>query len=144
MTARQYCTFELGGRLYGVGIEHVQEVLREQDMTVVPLAPSFVRGLINLRGEIVPALDLRARLGLPASAGASSNMVLRTDSGLVSLLVDAIGDVLEVREADVEPTPPSLSGPARRLLLGVVQLERRLLHVLDHRAIHQRPEPDHG
>ena len=95
--ANQYCTFRLGGHLFGVPVETVQEVLRQQELTKVPLSSPEVRGLINLRGQIVVTVDLRCRIGLPERAGDTpvTNVVVRTSEGATSLLVDEIGDVLE-------------------------------------------------
>src|ERR1700746_2142964 len=94
------CTFILDGLYFGVDVLKVQEIIRYQEMTRVPLAPPVVRGLINLRGQIVTAIDLRRRLELtdrPADQ-LPINVVVHTDDGAVSLLVDEIGDVLEVPE----------------------------------------------
>lgn len=129
----QFCTFYLDKSLFGVEVGRVQEVIRSQEMTAVPLAPSVVRGLINLRGQIVTALDLRRRLGRPdATDGrAPMNVVVRCDEGAVSLLVDEIGDVLEVDAASLEAPPDTLVGRSRELIRGVVQREKGLLLVLD-------------
>ena len=85
--AAQYCTFRLDGHLFGVPVETVQEVLRHQSMTVVPLAPAEVSGLLNLRGQIVVTVDLRVRLGLQrrSAEAPSVNVVVRTHEGTVSL-----------------------------------------------------------
>jgi purine-binding chemotaxis protein CheW len=130
---RQYCTFFLDDLFFGVEVERVQEVLRYQDMTTVPLAPSVVEGLINLRGQIVTALDMRERLELPPrpEGRLPMNVVLSTDNGAVSLLVDEIGDVLEVEDDSFEVPPETLSGPARELILGAYKLDTKLLLVLD-------------
>lgn len=130
---RQVCTFFLAGDLIGLDTKHVREVLRFQEMTHVPLAPPAVSGLINLRGEIVTAIDLRARLELPPRAGDQlpMNVVVRHDNDTVSLLVDEIGDVLEVTEDTYEPAPEHLEGAAHDLILGTYQLEDRLLLILD-------------
>src|SRR5215468_4965940 len=112
--AQQYCTFFVGGHYFGLDVLKVQEVIRYQEMTRVPLAPPEVRGLINLRGQIVTAIDLRRRLELserPADQ-LPVNVVVQTDDGAVSLLVDEIGDVLEVREKLFERPPDTLRGPA--------------------------------
>ena len=129
----QFCTFYLDRSLFGVEVHKVQEVLRDQDMTHVPLAPDVVRGLINLRGQIVTAIDLRARLqrGQRKGEGRSMNVVLRTEEGAVSLLVDEIGDVVEVDAAALERPPENISARSRNLLRGVIQRERDLLLVLD-------------
>jgi purine-binding chemotaxis protein CheW len=111
----------------------VQEVMRSQAMTPVPLASSLVRGLINLRGQIVTAIDVRARFGMPALSEAQEpmNVVLCTDDGVVSLLVDEIGDVVEVQAADFERPPETLPAVFRDVVVGVYKLERRLLLMLD-------------
>jgi purine-binding chemotaxis protein CheW len=130
---KQCCTFFLDGLFFGVGVQKVQEVIRFQEMTRVPQAPPVVSGLINLRGQIVTALDLRRRLGLrEREAGQRPmNVVVRTDDGVVSLLVDEIGDVVEVDQESFEPPPETLRGVARELVLGVYKLKDRLLLLLD-------------
>src|SRR5579871_2489696 len=128
-----YCTFYVDGQYFGLDVLRVQEVIRYQEMTRVPLAPPVVRGLINLRGQIVTAIDLRRRLGLedrPASQP-PVNVVLRTDDGAVSLLVDEIGDVLDAPADLFERPPETLQGVARDLIQGAYKLDGRLLLVLD-------------
>jgi len=127
--ARQFCTFVLDGDLFGTPVGNVQEVIQHQPMTPVPLAPHSVRGMINLRGQIVLAVDLRRRLGLPdfASGQLPMNVVVNTNEGSVSLLVDDIGDVLEVDERTVEKPPETLHGFARQVVRGVYKLPGRLL-----------------
>jgi purine-binding chemotaxis protein CheW len=129
----QFCTFYLGKLLFGVELTGVQEVIRHLEMTKVPLAPKVVSGLINLRGQIVTAVDLRRRLELeprPAEA-IPMNVVVRSEDGAVSLLVDEIGDVVEVEEATFERPPETLRGTMRNMIRGVHKLNDRLLHVLD-------------
>ncbi|HEV7865280.1 MAG TPA: chemotaxis protein CheW [Acidimicrobiia bacterium] len=132
---RQFCTFYVDGLCFGIGVREVQEVIRYQEMTRVPLAASVVRGLINLRGQIVTAIDLRRRLELADRADADEtlpmNLVVRTDDGVVSLLVDEIGEVVEVDEDSFERPPPTLEGVARELVRGVYKREGSLLLVLD-------------
>jgi len=136
---KQYCTFYLGAALFGVEVMRVQEVIRHQEMTEIPLAPAAVRGLINLRGSIVSCIDLRARFGMqPAPEGVlASNVVTQTAGGLVSLQVDRIGDVVEVTDDSLERPPETLKGGARKLIQSVYKLNGSLLrslnveHVLD-------------
>ena len=132
---RLYCTFRLADLFLGVEVCRVQEVLRYQDMTDVPLTSPVISGLINLRGQIVTAIDLRRRFGLPARGNSEEqrpmNVVVRTDEGVVSLLVDSIGDVLEVREEAYEPPPPTMNKHGRDLVSGVYKLDDDLLLVLD-------------
>jgi purine-binding chemotaxis protein CheW len=129
----QFCTFYLDKLLFGVELKGVQEVIRSLDMTRVPLAPEVVSGLINLRGQIVTAVDLRRRLELEPRPPAmlAMNVVVRSEDGAVSLLVDEIGDVVEVEEDTFEPPPETLRGSVRTVILGVHKLSGRLLHVLD-------------
>lgn len=133
MATQQFCTFFLDGSLFGVPVPQVQEVIRLQEMTAVPLAPDVVQGLINLRGQIVVAIDLRGRLVLSPRAAddVPMNVVIRTADGAVSLLVDEIGDVIEVEQSSFEVPPETLRGSIRQMILGVHKLDGRLLHVLD-------------
>jgi len=130
---RQYCTFLLDGYDFGIDVIRVQEVIRYQEMTRAPLAHPVVRGLINLRGQIVTALDLRRRLDLPdrPPGALPVNVVVRTDDGAVSLLVDDVGDVVTVPEAAFERPPETLRGRTRDMIRGAYKLERRLLLILD-------------
>jgi purine-binding chemotaxis protein CheW len=129
----QFATFFVGNLFFGVDVLRVQEVLRAQQMTRVPLAPAVIEGLINLRGQIVTAIDMRRRLGLPPRAPGETpmNMVVRTEDGAVSLLVDEIGDVLDVEAAAYERPPQNLDPEVRELIRGVYKLKDRLLLVLD-------------
>jgi purine-binding chemotaxis protein CheW len=120
----------------------VQEIIRYQEMTRVPLASPVVRGLINLRGQIVTALDLRRRIELedrPANE-LPVNVVVHTDDGAVSLLVDEIGDVLEVSEGLFERPPETLQGEARELIQGAYKLDDRLLLILDPEQVVSLPD----
>ena len=132
--ANQYCTFRLGGHLFGVPVETVQEVLREQHLTPVPMASAEVSGLINLRGQIVITIDLRERMGLPARDEGleATNVVVRTSGDTVtSLLVDKIGDVLEPDQDRFEAPPDTVVGRVRELVTRVCKLDRELMLVLD-------------
>src|SRR5438132_1609915 len=93
---KQYCSFLVADLFLGVEVQLVQEVIRFQEMTQVPLACGQIGGLINLRGQIVTAIDLRRRLADRGDGKLPMNVVIRTDDGSVSLLVDEIGDVLDV------------------------------------------------
>jgi purine-binding chemotaxis protein CheW len=139
----QFCTFFVNGVYFGLEVTCIQEVIRYQPLTVVPLTPSVIAGLINLRGQIVTALDLRHRLGLPPRAPDQRpiNVVVRTADGPVSLLVDEIGDVIEVDGDSFEPTPETLSVEARELIRGAYKLKGRLLLVLD---VARTIDPDGG
>jgi purine-binding chemotaxis protein CheW len=131
--SRQYSTFYVGNLFFGIEVLQVQEVLRYLEMTPVPLAPEVIEGLMNLRGQIVTAVDMRRRLGLPKRPEGQipMNMVVRSEDGAVSLLVDEIGDVLDVSADCFEPVPDNLPAEQRELILGIYKLEGRLLLVLD-------------
>lgn len=130
---KQFCTFFVNGLFFGVEVLKVQEVIRYQGMTRVPLAPATIQGLINLRGQIVTAIDLRRRLELPPqdTEQLPMNVVVRSDDGAVSLLVDEIGNVVEIQDDIYEHPPETLKGVARELVQGVYKLKERLLLILD-------------
>jgi purine-binding chemotaxis protein CheW len=131
--SQKLCTFSVAGILFGLPVGSVQEVIRHRPMTRVPRAPAVVEGLMNLRGEVVVALDLRRRLGLPeASAGRTPmNVVVRVGDTLTSLLVDDVGDVVEPDAATFESPPGPVLEVSRQSLLGVYGMHDRLLLVLD-------------
>ena len=130
---RQFCTFFLQNYFFGIDVQQVQEVFRYHEQTRVPLAPKVVSGLINLRGQIVTVIDLRRRLELDERSDAQPpmNVVVRHGDSVVNLLVDEIGDVVDVADDLFEPPPETLEGVARELIMGAYKLEDRLLLILD-------------
>lgn len=136
---KQLCTFFVDRLYFAVDVTCVQEVIRYQEMTRVPLASPEVGGLINLRGQIVTAIDMRRRLGLPPRPADQPpmNVVVRGDEGVVSLLVDEIGDVVDVDESSFEPPPATVAAGSRELIRGVYKLKQQLLLLLNtERATH--------
>ncbi len=129
----RFTTFYVDGMLFGVEVMKVQEVLRSQASTRVPLAPAVVSGLINLRGQIVTSIDMRRRLSLPLRAPEviPMNIVVRSGDEAVSLLVDEIGDVLQVEASRFERKLHNVDPSVRDLIVGVYKLDDRLLLVLD-------------
>ncbi|MDX2194102.1 MAG: chemotaxis protein CheW [Gemmatimonadales bacterium] len=129
----QFCTFTVGGLFFGLEVRAVQEVIRAQQLTRVPLSPPVIQGLINLRGQIVTAVDLRLRLDLPPRAAGEAPMtiVVQTHEGPVACLVDEIGDVVDVDEAWFERPPETLQPSLRALIPGAYKLPDRLLLILD-------------
>lgn len=132
-TEEQYCTFMVGDLFFGVAVTEVQEVLRHQPMTPVPRASEAVTGLINLRGQIVTAVDLRVRLGLPARDAdvLPMNVIVRSRGEVVSLLVDDIGDVIDTAGIDPEPAPSNMPLRVQDVVSGVRPLPDSILLVLD-------------
>lgn len=130
---QQFCTFFLDDRFFGVDVEKVQEVIRYLPITPIPLAPPVIYGLINLRGQIVTAIDLRRLLQLAdrATDRRPMNIVVQTREGTFSLLVDRIGDVMQVDPACFEHPPDTLDGIARELIQGTYKLQGRLLLTLN-------------
>ena len=133
---RQFCTFLLNEIYFGIEVQYVQEVIRYQQMTRVPLAPPDICGLINLRGQIITAVDLRRRLELSYPAQSSLeqlpfNVVVRNCDEVVSLLVDEIEDILEFGQDNFEPPPTTLKGKVCQMIQGVYKLKNRLLLILD-------------
>jgi purine-binding chemotaxis protein CheW len=137
MATKQICTFMVDKLHLGVDVIHVQEVLKSQEMTDVPLAPPAIKGLINLRGQIVTALDMRHRLRIttPAPDDAPMNVIIQSAGSIVSLLVDSIGDVEDVNDDCLEPPPETLDSDTRGLITWVCKLKKGLLLVLDPHAI---------
>jgi purine-binding chemotaxis protein CheW len=140
---KQLATFSVDGRFLGVDVTRVREVRRPQELTRVPLASPQIAGLINLRGEIVTALDLRVALGR-APCGRDErpmNVVVTTERGPVSILVDDVSDVLDLDEDAIERPPSTLRGSARDLILGAYKLDGRLLLELDLDALIANTSP---
>lgn len=142
----RFATFHVGEMMFGIGVERVQEVVRFQEITPVPLAPPVIRGLMNLRGQLVTAIDTRVRLNVeaPPSDRPPMNMVIRAADGAVSLLVDEIGDVIEVSEENFEPPPENLPQRHRELLDGIYKLEGKLLLILSPDRVLERETRQDG
>jgi purine-binding chemotaxis protein CheW len=134
---RQYSTFRVGDLFLGIEVVKVQEVIRFQEMTDVPLAPAVIEGLINLRGQIVTAVDTRRSLGLGAAPHGAlpMNIVIRSEDGVVSLLVDEIGDVLDVPVDSYAPTPDNMPAEQQELIEGVYRVGSRLMLVLNTQSV---------
>ena len=133
MASRQFATFEVADQMFGVEVDTVQEVLSYNEYTPVPLAPPAVGGLFNLRGQVIAAVDLRVQLGLARQAlhGPVMNVILRGNGEPVSLLVDRIGEVVDLDDESFEPPPDTLSGPTRELVVGTFKMDGRLMLALD-------------
>jgi purine-binding chemotaxis protein CheW len=130
------CTFDVDSLFIGIQISRIQEILRPQPVTPVPLTSSVILGLMSLRGQIVPVINLAERLGVQLADGGAEafNVLIRTPDGPVSLLVDRVGDVVEVPPEAFEPAPDTLRSSLRPLIRGAYKLEKRLLLALDAEA----------
>lgn len=129
----QYVSFFVDGQLLGIPVNLVQEVLNPQKIAHVPLARPEITGLLNLRGQIVTAVNLRRRLGLPdlSEGKQSMNVVVRHLTESYSLLVDEVGDVINVAEDSLQPVPPTLDAHWKAVTSGVFRLEGRLFVILN-------------
>jgi purine-binding chemotaxis protein CheW len=132
----QYSTFYIDGLLYGIDVMKVQEITKALPMTRVPLAPKYVRGLINLRGQISTAIQLSElfEFNVPIPVD-QMNVVCKITDILISFLVDRIGDVMEVDEKDFETTPDTVPENIRRYIFGIYKTNSGLLSVIDVDAI---------
>jgi purine-binding chemotaxis protein CheW len=132
-TTRDFLTVHIAGQLFGIPILQVQDVLGQQRVTRIPLAPPQIAGSLNLRGRIVTALDVRKCLALPAYEGQKKEMsvVVEHDNELYSLIIDAVGDVLSLEDRDFEQTPATLDPLWRSVSMGIYRLEGNLLMILD-------------
>lgn len=132
-STRQVCTFSLGDLSLGMDVRSIREVIRHHEMTRVPAASPVVRGLINLRGQVVMAIDLGLRLGLTSRRDEAEaiNVIVGTDDRPMSILVDEVGDILDLGAETMEPPPETIPGEVRGLLRGIYKLPNRLLLVVD-------------
>ncbi|MDZ8029297.1 MAG: chemotaxis protein CheW [Nostoc sp. DedQUE11] len=141
MTEEKICTFFLKGVYFGIDVQDVQEVIRPQAITPVPLAAPDICGLINLRGQIITVIDLQRRLEISQSetqlttklvdVAQGFNIIVCSGDEIVSLLVDDVGDVLELPQNTFQPPPATLKGKMRQMLAGAYPLSDGFLLVLD-------------
>ena len=129
----QYSTFRVNGRLFGIDVAKVQEIVRPMEMTAIPLSQDFVHGLINLRGKVVTAIGLNELFKIHAKdqQEPKMNVICDCDGSLISFLVDEIGDVIEVKRDDFESTPPTISEHISSFLSGIFKVEQDLLSIID-------------
>ncbi|WP_395665406.1 chemotaxis protein CheW [Methylocella sp.] len=134
--ARELIAFRVGAQEFCVDIMSVREIRGWTPATALPHAPGFVRGVVNLRGAVLPIVDLAARLGFPPAEPTPRHVIIVAQIGrqLVGLLVDAVSDILSVREEQLQPTPDVASEAARSFVRGVLAVERRMISriALDH------------
>ncbi len=129
----QLVSFQLGQEEYGVEITKVQEIILMGEITRVPQTPPYIKGLINLRSTVIPIVDLRLRFGLPEqpATDATRIMVVNVRGKTVGIVVDAVNEVLRINREQIAPPPPTVSGPGREYLTGLVRLNKGLLILLD-------------
>ena len=130
---RQLVIFCLSGEEYGVDIGAVREIIRLQNITKVPNAPSYVEGLTNLRGRVVPVVDLRKRFGLPAVRDVNNNRIVIIDIGGedIGVIVDSVTEVLRVPSHCLEPPSSIVTSVDSKYLMGIAKLPSRLAILLE-------------
>lgn len=130
---RQLVTFVLAGEEYALDIKKVQEIILNNTPTFIPQSPAFIRGLINLRGNVIPVVDLRTLFGMPTveATGDTRIIVVESRGVIVGLTVDAVNEVLRIGEKQLSPAPPTVANLGRRYLAGLVQLDKRLVILLN-------------
>lgn len=128
----QVVAFRLAAEAYGVNISQVREIVTLPPITHVPGAPPFVEGVINLRGQVIPVVDLRQRFGMPPAERSSETRVMVVEVGefIIGLIVDGVSEVLTVPGGQVEPPSAAIVGPHSAFIRGVARLDERLLVLL--------------
>jgi purine-binding chemotaxis protein CheW len=138
----QLVTFKLGSEEFGVDILKVQEIIKMMNVTKIPNAPAFIEGVINLRGKIIPIVDLRKRLGFKDQEFDKSTrvIVVELDGLVLGFIVDSVSEVLRIPEDTIEPPPSMVAGIESEYIEGVGKLDDRLLILLELKKIFSSPE----
>lgn len=132
MEELQLVVFRLADEDFAVEVGQVQEIMEMQDITRLPRAPHFMKGVLNLRGKILPVLDLRERLGLAAKPGDAQRIVItRLEEQMVGMIVDSVTEVLRIPESTIEPPPQMIAEVSGAYLRGIGRREDRLLILID-------------
>jgi purine-binding chemotaxis protein CheW len=142
---RQLVVFDLNSEAYGVDISAVREIIRMQEITRVPRAPEFIEGVINLRGKVIPVVDLRTRFSMPRATRAADNRIVVVDVGGqdIGMVVDAVTEVSRVASSSIEPPSTVITTNDSAYLTGIVKTEEKLIILLDiARVITAREEID--
>jgi purine-binding chemotaxis protein CheW len=134
---KQLVVFELANELFGVDIAAVESIIKMLPITRVPQSPEFVEGVINLRGKVLPVIDLRLRFGLPAVEVTKSNriMVITLGGTEVGMIVDGVSEVLSISDEDVEPPPSMVTSVHSSFVVGIAKIDTRLVILLDLKKI---------
>ena len=141
---KQLVVFDLASEGYGVDIGAVREIIRMQEITRVPRTPEFVEGVINLRGKVIPVIDLRKRFGLQVADQSKDNRIVVVDIGKqdIGVIVDAVTEVLRISAASVEPPTSFITSADSDYLLGIAKLESRLIILLDLESVLSNEEKE--
>ncbi|AEM23001.1 chemotaxis protein CheW [Brachyspira intermedia] len=126
-------TFRLGSGEYAIDIMQAKEIIKMEKITLIPNAPDFVEGVINLRGNIIPIIDLKKRFNLEETEGDKNTgiIIVKIEDVDMGIIIDSISKVVSISNSDIQPPPPMLSGIGQKYIKGVGKLEDKLLVVLD-------------
>ena len=129
----QFVAFRLSGETYGIPITLVHEIIRSCEITQIPRTPEYVRGVVNLRGKIVPVIDLRRRLGLPEveKTGATRIVVVEVNDSVIGMIVDSVSEVIRILNSQIEPPTELVADVEKDLISGVGKRENGLIILLD-------------
>lgn len=129
----QVVIFSLNDQVYGINIESVLEIIRVESVTRVPGTPEFIEGVINIRGKVIPVMDLCKRFGMPPSGATATTRVIIVEAGgvTVGMVVDSVSEVLRFPTASIEPPPSMISGAGIEALRGIALVDGRLIILLD-------------
>ena len=130
---RQFISFSVGEEEFGLELLHVREIIREREITWLPKAPSFVKGIINLRGDVIPLIDLRNKFGLERREDTAQTRVIvaEVEGRLIGIVVDSASQVVRIPAGQIEPPPRVLGGFSQELVRGVGKLEDKLVILLN-------------
>ena len=130
---QQLVVFELANEFYGINIAMVESIIKMQTITQLPQTPSYVKGVTNLRGSVLPVLDLRTRFALPENEDTRQTRIMIVTMGNIKagIIVDAVSEVLRVSDESIEPLPPMINSVDSAFLKGIVRLEKRLIILLE-------------
>jgi purine-binding chemotaxis protein CheW len=141
---QQLVIFGLGEELFGVDIAAVESIIKMQELTRVPHTPSFVEGITNLRGAVLPVIDLRKRFKLPVVEKTKDSRIIVTNQNnvKVGMVVDLVSEVLTISSESVEPTPPMISSVDTAFIVGIAKIESRLVVLLNLERVLSENEQD--
>ncbi len=146
MELHKYLTFVLGNVYYGLAIQFVREIIGMQDITVVPDVPPFIKGVINLRGKVIPVMDVRKRFNMPSRPydDRTCIIVIHVGDWLVGLVVDTVSEVLDIPEADIEPPPEAFGHRQDHFIAGMGKVGEHVRMLIDAQKLLGRAAPAPG
>lgn len=126
-------TFRVGKSEYAINIMQAREIIKMEKITIIPNSPSFIEGVINLRGNIIPVIDLKKRFGLEEVQGEVNTgiIIVKIEDMDMGIIIDSVSKVISIPKSDIEPPPPVLSGIQQKYIKGVAKVDEKLLVVLD-------------